>query len=146
MNAPSESSPAPRRKRWAALALLALMFLLGIITGVGGGALVLRHRLQQRAFSIGKSPGASDLFIDRLEKEMSSGMNLTSDEKAVVKSELAVTRDQVHSIRQRAVLDLRATTRETLDRIKSKLPTEKRESLEARARERLGPWGLLPEK
>lgn len=145
MNAPSESSPAPRRKRWAALALLALMFLLGIITGVSGGALVLRHRLQQRAFSIGKSPGASDLFIDRLEKDMSSGMNLTNDEKAAVRSELAVTRDQVHAIRQRAVLDLRVTTRETLDRIKSKLPMEKRDSLEARARERLGPWGLLPE-
>ncbi len=145
MNAPSESSPAPRRKRWAALALLALMFLLGIITGVGGGALVLRHRLQQRAFSLGKSPAASDLFIDRLEKEMSSGMDLTIEEKAVVKSEMSVTRDQVHAIRQRAVIDLRTTTRDTLDRIKSKLPVEKRESMESKARERLGPWGLLPE-
>lgn len=145
MNASSESSPAPRRKRLAALALLALMFLLGVIAGVGGGALVLRHRLQQRAFSLGKSPAASDLFIDRLEKEMSSGMDLTNEEKAVVGSELAVTREQVHAIRQRAVLDLRTTTRDTLDRIKSKLPIEKRESMESRARERLGPWGLLPE-
>lgn len=145
MNAPSEPSPAPRRKRWAALALLALMFMLGIITGVGGGALVLRHRLQQRVLSLGKSPGPGDLFIDRLEKEMTSGLALTSEEQSIVKSELAVTRDQVHTIRQRTVIDLRTTTRETLDRIKSKLPMEKREPLESRARERLGPWGLLPE-
>ena len=145
MNPPSESSPAPRRKRWAAIALLALMFLLGIITGVGGGALVLRHRLQQRAFSLGKSPGPGDLFIDRIEKEMTSRLALTDEEKSTVKSELAVTRDQVQAIRQRAVLDLRTTTRETLDRIKSKLPAEKRGLLESKARERLGPWGLLPE-
>ena len=144
---PSPATPvAPRRNRWVALALLALMFVLGIITGIGGGALVLRHRLQQRVFSLAKSPGPGDLLIDRLEKEMSSGLKLTPDEQSMVNSELAVTRDQIHSIRQRTVLDLRATARETLDRIKSKLPTEKRDELESKARERLTPWGLWQEK
>jgi len=39
-----------------------------------------------------------------------------------------------------------STPRETLDRIKAKLPEEKRDELEVKARERLAPWGLLQEK
>lgn len=142
----SETPSTPRRKRLAALALLAFMFLLGIVAGVGGGALILRHRLQQRLFSLSNVSGPADLFMDRLEKEIDSGMKLSADEQAVVKAELNVTRGQIQGIRQRTVTDLRSTARETLDRIKAKLPEEKRDELEAKARERLAPWSLLQDK
>lgn len=141
----SATSSAPRRRRWVAVALLVLMFFLGIVTGVGGGALVLRHRLQQRMLNLTKA-APSDALIDHFEKEIDSSMKLSDDERAAVKSELAITRDQVAEIRQRTVIELRATTRDSLDRIKAKLPNDKREVLEGKARERLAPWGLLPEK
>ena len=133
---------APRRNRCTAIGLLVLMFILGIVTGVGGGALVLRHKLRQQAFSLTNDRSPGDYAIKRAEKEISKGLKLSTDELTAVKAELEITRDRIHEIRRRTVTDVRATILDTIERIKARLPSDKRAMLDEKARKHLTPWGV----
>ncbi len=134
---PSESPPPARR--WKAIGLLVIVFLLGIILGVGGGALVVRRTLQQKI-----ATGAlGNTLLDHLQKELITHLKLTPAEQAAIAPEFEITRHQIQIHRLEMLKNLRETSEDTLERIKSKLPLEKQILLEQAARKRLAPWGLL---
>lgn len=136
MSTPSES-PAPAR--WKALAVLAVVFLLGIAIGVGGGALALRHTIRQK---IATGTGATSL-VDRFEQTTISTLDLTPAEQAAIAPEFEITRARVREQRREVIRALRENAIDTMRRVKAKLPPEKQELLERTARKRLGPWGLM---
>jgi cell division protein FtsB len=128
--------------RWKAIAVLVVVFVLGLVAGIGGTALVVRRSLQKQiATGMIETP-----LIDRLEKEMKTSLNLTPAEQTAVGAELDITRRQLIERRQHMIEGLRATSEDTLSRIKSHLPPDKQAMLEERARNRLAPWGLLDKK
>lgn len=139
MNIPPALETAPRTGRWKALCLLALVFVLGIVIGVGGGALVVRRTLQQKI----ASGTVGTPLLDHLEKELVSHLELTPTEQAAIAPEFEITRHQIQIHRLEMLKNLRETSEDTLERIKSKLPLEKQILLEQAARKRLAPWGLL---
>jgi hypothetical protein len=139
MNPSSLSHPSPRPKRWKAIGLLLLLFVVGIVTGVGGLAIVVRHKLQVQM----ANGTVGTVVVDRLEKELISKLDLSPSEEAAIRPEFDITRREVRLHRQRMLESLRETSRGTVQRLKSKLPPEKQELLEKVAHKRLGPWGLL---
>ncbi len=132
-------NPNPPASRWKAISLIVLVFFLGLIVGIGGGALVVRRTLQKQLTS---GNGGTPL-IDHLEREMTAKLKLTPSEQAAVKTELDVTRHAVSEHRRQMLENLRATCEDTLARLKAILPPEKQTQLEEQARKRFAPWGLL---
>ena len=142
MNTPSEFPTPSRPARWKALALLALIFVLGIAVGVGGGALALRHTLQQK---IANGTGTTAV-VDRIEQATISSLNLTPAEQAAIAPEFQITRTRVLEQRREIIKDLREDALDTLQRVKAKLPPEKQLRLEQSALKRLEAWGLTEQK
>jgi cell division protein FtsB len=128
--------------RWKAIAVLVVVFVFGLVAGIGGTALVVRRSLQKQiATGMVGTP-----LIDRLEKEMKISLNLTPAEQTAVGAELDITRRELIESRKHMIEGLRTTSEDTLSRIKSHLPPDKQAMLEERARNRLAPWGLLNQK
>ena len=122
--------------------MLVIVFVLGIVIGVGGAALVVRRTLQEKI----ASGTVGNNVLDHLEKELSSRLKLTPAEQAAVAPEFEITRHQIQSHRLEMLKVMRETSEDTLQRIKSKLPPEKQILLDDAARKRLAPWGLLQSK
>ena len=138
MNTPSEFPTPPRPARLKALVLLALIFVLGIATGVGGGALALRHTLRQKI----AAGTAATAVVDRIEQATISSLNLTPAEQAAIAPEFEITRTRVLEQRREVMKALRETAQDTLQRVKAKLPPQKQLQLEHAALKRLEAWGL----
>lgn len=133
------NSPSPR---WKAVAVLCLVFALGLFVGIGGGALAVRRALQKQV----AAGNVGTPLIDHLERGMSSKLHLTPAERTAVGKELEITRRELREHRQQLLEQLQATSEDTLSRLKAHLPPEKQAELEELARKRLGPWGLLIKK
>jgi uncharacterized protein YneF (UPF0154 family) len=136
MNANSHPS------RWKAICLISLVFVLGVVVGIGGGALVVRRTLQKQL----AAGNVATPLIDHLERELTAKLGLTPSEQDAVRTELDVTRREIRDHRLHMLENLRTTSETTLARIKARLPEEKQATLEELARNRLGPWGLLIKK
>lgn len=138
------SPPSLKPGRTRALLLLLLVFLLGAASGVGGGLLFLRS-LAHRAWA-GELGGNSpvELVTNGLEHQMSAELELTPEERKAVQKELALTVGQFRELRVKMRSDIRAIVEDTLTRVETKIPEEKRARLRERAGDRLRPWGLMP--
>ncbi len=133
MNSPS---------RWKAIAVLCLVFVLGMVIGIGGGAFAVRRALQKQV----AAGNVGTPLIDHLEREMVSKLHLTPAEQAAVGTELDITRREIREHRHLLLENLRTTSEDTLSRLKTHLPPEKQAQLEEQARRHLGPWGLVIKK
>jgi hypothetical protein len=139
MNTQATPESQPSSKRWKAIGLLVLVFVLGIVMGVGGSAMVVRRTLQQKI----ASGTVGDNLVDHLEKELARRLKLTPAEQAAVAPEFEITRQQIQAHRKEMLKSMRDTSEDTLARVKSKLPPEKQILLEDAVRKQLAPWGLL---
>ena len=129
-------------RRWKAIGLLCLVFILGAVTGIGGGALILRHVIQSRI-----SAGITGVpLLDRAERAILSNPDLTNAEREAIKVEFAVTRSRIIESRKNMLSELRETAEDTLNRIKTHLPAGKQDLLDQQARKQLAPWGMLQEE
>lgn len=129
-----------------AIALLVAVFLLGAITGIGGSVILSVHRLKENMRHPGLSQGPANRMIDRIGKDLEKQLDLTSEESAAVREELAASREQLREIRVRLLQDLRGVAGGTVDRIATRLPEAKRKPLRELTKERLEPWGLQPDQ
>lgn len=138
------SPPSLKPGRTRALLLLLLVFLLGAASGVGGGLLFLRS-LAHRAWAgeLGENSPV-ELVTNRLENQMSAELELTPEERQAVQKELALTVGQFRELRVKMRSDIRAIVEDTLTRVETQIPEEKRARLRERAGDRLRPWGLMP--
>lgn len=130
---------APSRKsRWKAIGLLCLVFILGMVIGVGGGALVLRRVMRNQA--AGGNIGTPRL--DRAEREIISNLNLTAPEQMAVRNEFDITRREIREHRRMMFENIRGIGESTVSRIKIRLPEEKQAKFEQQARKRFRAWGI----
>lgn len=129
--------------RWKTIGFICLVFILGMLTGLGGGAVVLRKVMQSKL-----TGGRINMpLLDHAEREITAKLHLTAIEKAAVGSELEITRSQITGRRQEMLAHLREIADDTLARIKTHLPEEKQLQLDQEARKRFTPWGILqPDK
>lgn len=142
MNPPVDPPPAaPRSTR--ALLLLLLVFLVGAACGVGGGLLVLRHYARRAFIGEMRENGPVELVTAALEKQVSSELDLTAEERQAARRELAITVTRFKELRSRLRTDAREVIEDTVVRIEQHLPPEKRAKLRERVGNRLKPWGLV---
>ena len=133
--------PPKSRNRLKALLLLALVFFLGVVAGVGITSVIAVKRLQAALRNPAAATGPATRFIDRVEKDLSKNLDLSTSEKAVVREELEASRGKLMEIRSGLHRDLRSLARDSVERIAKRLPEEKRQALRDHVQERLRPWG-----
>ena len=134
-----------RRRLWKPLAVLALVFSLGAVSGIGGVALVMKHRLREMVRHPQLYQGPGDRAFERIHRDLAKNLDLTPEEAAALRGELEVARDELRELRVALLDDVRGVVRDTLTRMEAHLPEPKREALRRQAAERLEPWGLDPD-
>ena len=134
------AAPPKRRNRLKALLLLALVFVLGLVSGVGLTSVIAIKRLQASLRNPVAAAGAANRFIDRVEKDLTKHLDLSSSEEAIVREELQASRGKLLEIRTGLHRDLRSLAQESVERIAKRLPEEKRQALRDHVQERLRPW------
>ena len=130
--------------RLRAFLLIVLVFVLGAASGIGGGLLVLQ-RLMQRSFAgdfVKNGPG--EILAATLENQIASEVDMTPAERAAAKQEVEASLVKFKELRMRMRGDVRDIVKDTLLRVESRLPPEKRDKLRERVTARLQPWGLMP--
>src|SRR5689334_20403489 len=112
-------APAPpkSRNRLKALLLLALVFFLGVVAGVGVTSVNAVKRLQASLRNPAAATGAATRFIDRVEKDLTKHLDLSSSEKAAVREELEASRGRLIEIRSGLHRDLRGLAQDSVERI-----------------------------
>lgn len=134
------STPPKSRNRLKAFLLLALVFFLGVVAGVGITGVVTVKRLQASLRNPAAASGAATRFIDRVEKDLTKHLDLSNSEKAAVREELEASRGKLMEIRLGLHRDLRGLAQDSVERIAKRLPEEKRQALREHVQERLRPW------
>jgi len=129
---------------WKAVLLLVLVFILGAATAIGSGLLFLRSEIRKAATAPVSQQGPLDRFSGRIESHLAGRLKLSDSERNALHEELAVTTRRAKELRLRLANDVRALAGETVARIGSHLPAEKRAKLRQEVEERLAPWGLQP--
>lgn len=140
MNDPASS---PKNSRWKAALILAFVFMLGAGCGIGGGLLVLRRVVRHAMTSPGGQKTPVDYIAVSLEREMTSKLKLTDEERAQVHDDLEKAADEFKKLRADTLQKTKDKARDSLDRIAGHLPPEKAASLRELAAKKLKPWGLL---
>ncbi len=131
-----------RRSRLKAILLLLVIFILGVVVGVGGLAMLMADRLKDAVRHPETAEGPSDRVIDRIGDDLEDHLDLTPEENQAVREELAVGHGELREIRKKLLHDVRDVIGETVGRIEDRLPEEKRPPFRERVGERLDPWGL----
>lgn len=134
----------PTSGTWKALLVLALVFLLGAATGIGGGLLFLRAQIRKAATAPLNNQGPFDKLSARIESQLVKNLQLDPPERSAVHEELAVTSRRAKELRLRLADDIRALAGDTIARIGGHLSAEKQAKLRQDADAWLAPWGLQP--
>lgn len=142
----SNPTSSTRRFPIKSLALLTSLFCLGAVAGAGGMALVATKRLQsefrENMLQPDRSPGPADRLFDRMEKGISSELELSDTQRAAVAKELGESRIQLRAARAEVRDELRRIVRDTVTRVNGSLPEVKRPRFREMAERRLRPWGM----
>lgn len=133
-----------RKGSFKATLLLAFIFIMGIVTGIGGTAIFTVQRLQETMRNPEMTNRPVDRVVNRLGNDLESHLNLTTEESEAVRSELSLSRDEMIKLRVQFLGDVRSLVTDTVNRIETRLPEDKHDALRKRARKKLEPWGLNP--
>lgn len=130
---------ASRTRAWLAAAGI---FLLGIGVGVTLTVVVGARQLRRTLENPEQRPAMADRAAERVGRELARELELTAEETALVKAELATAAVAVRRARVRALAEVAREFRGAVQRIGEGLPPEKRDAFERLARERLRRVGL----
>jgi hypothetical protein len=120
--------------------VVALIFLGGALCGVTGSYLYVRHRLKQAFHASPELPGYADKVAARLQSEWVRRLNLDTSQAEMVHRELATTAHDIKVLRFTTVNRFEELCRETLKRVESNLPEEKRSQFHALAEAESKRW------
>ena len=140
----TDTPAKPTSGTWKALLVLALVFLLGAATGIGGGLLFLRAQIRKAATAPVNNQGPFDKLSARIESQLGKNLQLDPQERNAVHEELALTTRRAKELRLHLAGDIRALAGDTIARIGSHLSAEKQTKLRQDADAWLAPWGLQP--
>lgn len=143
MTTESSTEPSHRRIPWIrTLLTLLLVFLFGVLSGLGGGALFMKHRIQQAFRDPQQMNGPGERIIAHLGDHLKRELDLTDAQHQAVARELEATRQDLLGIRQEAVGNVRQAIKDTQQRLQACLPRDKHESFRRMLRDKLEPWGM----
>lgn len=136
------AKPAGNSKK--AIVLLIVVFLLGIITGVGGSAMMMVQRIQSTLKNPELAEGPAGRVLHRIEDDLVDHLDLSDAERDAVHEELTKGHLELRGTRVELIEEVRGVVDDTVTRIESRLPEDKHEALRQRVHEKLEPWGLHP--
>jgi hypothetical protein len=110
-----------------------LIFIGGAICGVTGSYFYVRHRMKQALHASPDLPGYADKVAARLQTKWVRELNLDPSQTEMVHNELATTAHEIKVLRLTTVTRFEDLCRETLKRIESNLPEDKRAQFHALA-------------
>jgi len=143
----STDIPSPpllkKRSKWKAILLLLVMFMLGMVAGVGTCGVVVLAKLRESVRNPAAASRPMERFFDRTERQLDRELALDTAEKQAVHEELETTSGKLREIRLGVSRDVRALAHDSVERIAARLPEAKRAAFREKASKRLGPWGLL---
>jgi hypothetical protein len=113
--------------------VIGLIFIGGAIFGVTGTYFFVRHRLKQTLHVSPDLPGYADKIATKLQTEWVRELNLNDSQAEMVHHELATTAHEIKVLRFTTVNRFEDLCRETLQRIETNLPEEKRARFHALA-------------
>jgi|GEM_PF-5983739 len=146
---PTTSDPVPtvvKQQLWKAVVILFIVFMLGLVCGVGGSAWMARRSIRQQMTQTTIADRAPvDAFMERIGTRLSRELELDAGQTEAVNKELSQTAIQLKQVRLKGVTETRLIALDTLRRIQQHVPEERRKELRQRAIARLAPWGLLNE-
>lgn len=150
MSSTAPTPPSPRRStRGRAVALLVAVFVLGAVSGLGGGALWLRRQIRTAIAAPAETEGAVERLMARLESNLASELSLTAEQRAAVREEFQTTEREFRQLRMQFATDGQRLARDAVTAIERRLPPDKHQALRDSARKRLEVWGIqleAPEK
>lgn len=140
---PSEA-PSPWIARLRTLLLILLIFLFGAVSGLGGGALFMKHRLQGVFRNPDQMNQPGERILARAGNKLKRELKLTEAQHQAVTRELELTHQNLQQIRRDAIGEIRRTIRDNSQRIEDCLPQDKHATLQELLRDQLEPWGMAP--
>ncbi len=138
----TDSPSSPKHRCFKAIALLLFVFILGNLTGIGGSACVMLKHLQSTLRDPSIVNPRVENFLDRAASKIGDDLDLNATDRKAVREELETTGNRLGEIRLQMATDLKATARETIDRIEPRLSEEKRAAFRESAARHLAPWGI----
>lgn len=142
----STTAPIPsstqRSTRGRAIALLGVVFVLGMASGLGGGALWLRRQIRTTIAAPAEAEGAVGRLMARLESNLASELSLTAEQRTAVREEFQTAERQFRQLRTQFATDGEQLAQDTVAAIERRLPPDKHQALRDRVRERLEVWGI----
>jgi hypothetical protein len=122
--------------------VLGLVFVGGTLFGITGSYFFIRHRLQQAFHASPDLPGYADKIAARLEKDWTRDLGLDSSQAELLHGELFTTAHEFKVLRVTTVNRFEEIWRDSLKRIESKLPEEKRSHFHALAEAASKRWDI----
>ena len=129
--------------RWHAWLGAIVIFLLGLTLGIAGTVFV-GVRAVRRNLRVTPGVTFADRATARIARDLTSELQLTPDEGARVRADLAQAAGNLRVVRLRAMQDVRRELRAAMVRIGQDLPAEKRERYREIIRRRFIRAGLEP--
>jgi len=135
--------PAPKPPgRGKAAALLAAVYVAGIVTGVGGGFLFVRKEVRAALTAAAEQPAPVDRLLGRMEAEISRDAGLTPLERAALQERMKVLAVRFKDSRARFARELRAAVQHEAETVAGRVDPARRERVREVIRHRLERWGL----
>jgi hypothetical protein len=122
--------------------VLGLVFVAGALCGVTGSYLYVRYRLKQAFHASPDRPGYADKIAARLQNNWTRELGLDSSQAEMLHSELSATAHDIKVLRVTTVSRFEELCRDSLKRIESKLPEEKRAHFHALAEAASKRWDI----
>jgi hypothetical protein len=122
--------------------VLVLIFIGGTLFGITGSYFFIRHRLQQAFHASPDLPGYADKIAARLQKDWTRDLDLDSSQAEILHGELFTTAHEIKVLRITTVSRFEEICRDSLKRIESNLPEEKRSQFHALAEAASKRWDI----
>jgi hypothetical protein len=135
---PAAKSPG----RGKAAALLAAVYVAGIVTGVGGGFLFVRYEVRGALTAAADQPAPVDRYLSRMEVEISRDAGLTPAERAALQERMKVLAVRFKDSRTQFVSELREAVQHEAETVAGRVDPTRRERVRDAIRHRLERWGL----
>ncbi len=141
MNAETPSKPRGRGK---AAALLAGVYLMGIVTGVGGGLFVMQRQVHRVLQNPPENNAPVDYLFAQFEADIARKAALAPEERTLLHERMQVLSREFKGARLRLATDLRAAVQREVSHVTGGVDPSRRERVREVLRQRLQRWGVEP--
>ena len=128
--------------RWKVILAAFTLFFAGLVIGGLVTAKIGSHLIRKAWLAPVTARGPVDRAVERIQKNLTSELELDATQSAAVQAELAVTAGQLKALRVDTVQKARADIADSVRRIAAALPPEKRPDFYKLVKERFARFDL----